>query len=168
MDCGASLSRPVRFDLSKWDCFFRFKKPMSNASFYGLRCDFSTNKLTISTSKMSFCNFNSKSDGRRYDFFFHLNTAFPFSLQNLVQRLSSQIPSSVSSTPSEVSAIPCHPFSWKIEIFSATAKFSALIRGDLSNASSGFGRLGQNPAGAISILKIQIIPCNFAKCKQPF
>ena len=36
----------------------------------GLRCDFSTNKLTISMSNMSFCNFNSKCDGRRYDFFF--------------------------------------------------------------------------------------------------
>ena len=60
---------------------------------------------------MSFCNFNSKSDGRRYDFFlFHLNTALPFPVQNLVQRLSSQTPSRVSSTPSEVSAIPCELF----------------------------------------------------------
>ena len=56
---------------------------------------------------MSFCNFNSKSDGRRYDFFFHLNTALPFPVQNLVQRLRSQTPSSVSSTPNKVSAIPC-------------------------------------------------------------
>ena len=73
----------------------------------GLRCDFSANKLTISLSYMGFCDFNSKSDGRRYDFFFHLNTALPFPLQNLVQRLRSQTPSSVSSTPNEVSAIPC-------------------------------------------------------------
>ena len=58
-------------------------------------------------SYMSFFNFNSKSDGRRYDFFFHLNTALPFPLQNLVQRLRSQTPSSVSSTPNKVSAIPC-------------------------------------------------------------
>ena len=75
----------------------------------GLRCDFSTNKLTISMSNMSFCNFNSKSEGRRYDFFFHLNTTLSFPPQNLVQRLRSQTPSSVSSTPSEVSAILCEP-----------------------------------------------------------
>ena len=44
---------------------------------------------------MSFCNLNSKSDGRRYDyyFFFHLNTALPFPLQDLAQRLRSQTPS---------------------------------------------------------------------------
>ena len=60
---------------------------------------------------MSFCNFNSKSDGRRYHFFFfHLIAALPFPLQNLVQRLRSQTPSSVSSTPNEVSAIPCKLF----------------------------------------------------------
>ena len=58
-------------------------------------------------SYISFCNFNSKLDGRRYDCFFHLITALPFPLQNLVQGLRSQTPSSVSSTPSEVSAIPC-------------------------------------------------------------
>ena len=74
------------------------------------RCDFSANKLTISMSYMSFCNFNSKSNGRRYDFF-HLITALPLPLQNLVRRLRSQTPSSVSSTPSEVSAIPCELFS---------------------------------------------------------
>ena len=50
-------------------------------------------------NNMSFCNFNSKSDGRRYDFFFHLNTALPFPIQNLVHRLRSQTRSSVSSTP---------------------------------------------------------------------
>ena len=42
--------------------------------------------------------------------FFHLITALPFPLQNLVQRLRSQTPSSVSSTPNEVSAIPCELF----------------------------------------------------------
>ena len=97
----------------------------------GRRCDFSANKLTIRMSYMSFCNFNSKSDGRRYDFFFHLITALPFPLQNLVQRLRSQTPSSVSSTPNEVSAIPYElfgntlralflknrDFSWYCEIF---------------------------------------------------
>ena len=43
-------------------------------------------------------------------YFFHLNTALPFPVQNLVQILRSQTPSSVSSTPSEVSAIPCELF----------------------------------------------------------
>ena len=75
----------------------------------GLRCDFSANKLTICMSYMSFCNFNPKSDGRRYDFF-HLITALPFPLQNLVQRLRSETPSSVSLTHNEVSAIPCELF----------------------------------------------------------
>ena len=37
---------------------------------------------------------------------FHSNTALPFPVQNLVQRLRSQTP----STPSEVSAIPCELF----------------------------------------------------------
>ena len=60
-------------------------------------------------SYMSFCNFNSKSDGCRYDFFSFITT-LPFQLQNLVQRLRSQTPSSVSSTPNEVSAIPCELF----------------------------------------------------------
>ena len=64
-------------------------------------------------------------------FFFHLITALPFPLQNLVQRLRSQTPSSVSSTPNEVSAMPCElfgntlralfwknrEFSWYCEIF---------------------------------------------------
>ena len=39
----------------------------------GRRCDFSANKLTIWISYMSFCNFYSKSDGRRYNFFFSFN-----------------------------------------------------------------------------------------------
>ena len=73
----------------------------------GLRCECSENKLTISMGYMSLFNFNSKSDGRRYDFFFHSNTALPFPLQNLVQRHRSQTPSSVSSTPNNVSAIAC-------------------------------------------------------------
>ena len=59
---------------------------------------------------MSFCNFNCKSDGRRYEFFFHLITALPIPLQNLVQRLCSQTPWSVSSTPHKVSTIPCKRF----------------------------------------------------------
>ena len=83
----------------------------------GLRCDFSASKLTISKSYMSFCNLNSKLDGRRYDFFFHLNTAVPFPLQNLVQTLRSQTPSSVSWTPNEVSAIPCVLFGNPLRTF---------------------------------------------------
>ena len=77
---------------------------------------------------------------------FHLITALPFPLQNLVQRLRSQTPSSVSSTPNEVSAIRCElfgnplrtfrqylasPVLEKSRIFSGTVKFSSLIRGDL-------------------------------------
>ena len=34
-------------------------------------------------NNMSFCNFNYKSDGCRYDFFLNLNTALPFPAQNL-------------------------------------------------------------------------------------
>ena len=111
---------------------------------------------------MSFCNFKSKSDGRRYDFFFHLITALPFPLQNLVQRLFSQTPLSVSSTLSEVSAIPCELFGntlralflknrdffWYCEIFLPNT------RGPLG-CLLGFGRLGQNPAGATTTVKFK-------------
>ena len=103
---------------------------------------------------MSFCNFNSKSNGRRYDFFFHLNTALPFPVQNLVQRLRSQTPSSVSSTPNEVSAIPCELFGntlrtlflknrdffWYCEIFLLNT------RGSLG-CLLGFWPSGPNPCG---------------------
>ena len=129
------MSRPVRFDLCptnpsvtvSFDLRHRWARRVSRSN--GLRWDFSTNKLTIAMSNMSFCNFNSKSGGRRYDFFFHLNTALPFPLQNLIKRLHSETPSSVSSTPSEDSAILSEPCSWKIEIFSATVKFSSLNAG---------------------------------------
>ena len=48
----------------------------------GLRCDFSTNKLTISTSKMSFCNFNSKPEECRYNVFFSFKySSFLFTLE---------------------------------------------------------------------------------------
>ena len=106
----------------------------------GLRCDFSTSKLTISTSKMSFCNFNS--DGRRYDFFFHLNTALPFPVQNLVQRLRSQTPSSVSSTPSEVSAIPC-------ELFGNTLRALFLKNGDFFCYGETFLPNTRGPLGCL-------------------
>ena len=105
---------------------------------------------------MSFCNFNSKSDGRRYDFFFHLITALLFPLQNLMQRLRSQTPSSVSSTPNDVSAITCELFGntlralflknrdflWYCEIFLPNT------RGPLG-CLLGFWPSGPNPAGAI-------------------
>ena len=49
--------------------------------------------------------------------FFHLITALPFPLQNLVQRLRSQTPSSVSSTPNEVSPILCELFGNPLRTF---------------------------------------------------
>ena len=66
----------------------------------GLRCDFSANKLTIWMSYMSFCNFNSILDWFWYAFF-HLVTAPPFPLQNLMQRLRFQNCASVSAIPCE-------------------------------------------------------------------
>ena len=137
------LSRSVRFDLCPTNPSVtvsfgsRHRWAMRVSRSDGLRCDFSANKLTISMSYMSFCNFNSKSDGRRYDFFFHLKTALPFPLQNLVQRLFRVFlrpPTKFRTFRQSLayfSAIPCELCSWKINIFSATAKFSSLIRGDL-------------------------------------
>ena len=139
MDCGASLSHPVRFDLCPTNPSvtvsfgLRHRWAMRVCTSDGRRCDFSGIKLTIRMSYMSFCNFNSKLDGCRYDFF-SINYSSSISLQNLVQRLRSQTP----STPNEVSAIPCElfvnnlralflknrDFFWYCEIF-------LLIRGDL-------------------------------------
>ena len=134
LDCGASLSRPVRFDLCPANPSVTFsfglghRCAMRVSTSDGRRCDFSANKLTIWISYMSFCNFNSKSDG----LFFHLISALPFPLQNLVQRHRPQTPSSVSSTPNEVSAIPCELFGnplralfLKNRDFSGTVKFSS-------------------------------------------
>ena len=147
LDCGASLSRSVRFDLCPTNPTVtvsfgsRHRWAMRFSRSDGLRCDFSASKPTISKSYMSFCNFNSKLDGRRYDFPFHLNTAVLFPLQNLVQRLCSQTPSSVSWTPNEVSAIPCVLFGNPLRtfrqylaspgLFLKNRDFSSLIRGDL-------------------------------------
>ena len=64
--------------------------------------------LTIWMSYMSFCNFNSKSDGHMV--FFHFITALPFPLQNLVQSLRSQTPWSVSSTPQRSFGNPLRTF----------------------------------------------------------
>ena len=91
---------------------------------------------------MSFCNLNSKSDGRRYDFFFHLNTALPFPLQDLVQRLRSHTPSSVSSTPSEVTAIAC-------ELFGNTLRALFLKNRDFSCYSKIFLPNTRGPLGCL-------------------
>ena len=77
----------------------------------GLRCDFSANKLTISMSYTSFCNFNSKSDGRRYDFF-HLNTGhgiqlFPFHFRISCKDSALRLLRVFLRPPNEVSATPC-------------------------------------------------------------
>ena len=129
LDCGASLSRPVRFDLCPTNPIvtvsfgLRHRWAMRVSTSDERRCNFSANKHTIWMSFMSFCNFSSKSDGRRYEFFIvHLITALPFPLQNLVQRLRSQTLSSVFLRPrtkfrqslANFSAIPCVPCSWKI------------------------------------------------------
>ena len=60
---------------------------------------------------MSFCNYNSKSDGCRYDFFsFNYSSSLSTSESRAKLRLRSQTPSIVSATPNEVSAIPCELF----------------------------------------------------------
>ena len=85
-------------------------------------------------SNTSFRNFNSSLDRMDFEVIFqqiNLNTA-------------------LTLTPIEVSAILCEPCSRKIEIFSAKPNFSSLIRGGVYVASSNFGRLGQNPVGAIN------------------
>ena len=57
---------------------------------------------------MSFPNFNSRSDGLRYDFSTNkLKYSSYLSLQNLVAKTPLPESWSVHSTPSEVSAIPC-------------------------------------------------------------
>ena len=72
-------------------------------------------------SYMGFYNFHTKSDERRYNFF-NLITALPFALQNLMQRNRSQPPSSVSSTTSEVSAIPCVLFTITFTVCAKTLR----------------------------------------------
>ena len=75
LSCGASLSRTDRFDLCPTNPSVtvsfgsRHRGAMRFSRSDGHRCNISVNKLTISMSYMSFCNFNSKSDGHRYDFF---------------------------------------------------------------------------------------------------
>ena len=60
-------------------------------------------------SYMSFCNFNSKSDGRRYDFF---SFNYSSSLSTSESRAKTPLPDSFECffDPNEVSAIPCELF----------------------------------------------------------
>ena len=140
---------------NKSKCDFRSKTSMSNASFHrfnsksgGLRCDFSTNKLTISMNNIIFRNFNSKSDGIRFDsstnklkYSSYLSTSESRGIRRSPSpsRFCSQTPSSVYPTPREVSAILCVLFGNPLralflknrDFFSATAKFLSLISGDL-------------------------------------
>ena len=111
-------------------------------------------------SYMSFCNFNSKSDGRRYIYIFFFSLNYSSSLSTSESSAKTPLSDSFdcSSTPCEVSAIPSvllgntlRALLEKSIFFSATAKFSSLIRRDFQDASSGFGRLGKNPAGATII-----------------
>ena len=128
------LSNPiVTFRNASFHCF--------NSRSDGLRCDFSTNKLSTSINNIIFRNFNSKSDGLRFDsstnklkYSSYLSTLESRGILRSPSpsRFCSQTPSSVYPIPSEVSAILCEPCSWKTEIFfSATAKFLSLISGDL-------------------------------------
>ena len=57
----------------------------------GRRCDFSANKLTIWISYVSFCNFNSKSDGRPYHF---CSFNYSSSLSTSESRAKTQLPDS--------------------------------------------------------------------------
>ena len=119
-------------------------------------------------SYMSICNFNSKSDGRLFDFFFHLITTLPFPLQNLVQRLRSQTPSSISSTPSEVSAIPCVLFGNTLRalflknryFFCCGEIFLPITRGPLG-CLLGFWPSGPKPCGDNNCLSG--LKCSFSK-----
>ena len=121
LDCGASLSRRVRFDscptiVSVTVSFGqRHRWAMLVSTVLTLdRMD--TNKLKISMRNMSFRNFNS---GLQYDFSTH---ELKCSSYPSPSEFRPQTPSSVYSTPSEALAILCETCSWKIEFFSATAK----------------------------------------------
>ena len=106
---------------------------------------------------MSFCNFNSKSDGRLDDFFSFL----PFPLQNLVQRLRSQTPSSVLRPPARIrqslayfSAIPCEPCSRYFFCYGEI--FLPNMRGPLG-CLLGFWPFGPKPCGGKNNLSKFII-----------
>ena len=111
LDCGASLSRPVRFDLCPTNpsvtvsFSLRHRWAMRVSRSDGLRCDFSANKLTIWVSAILTLN--------RMDvdmIFFSFN--YSSSLSTSESRAKTLLPDSFdcSSTPSEVSAIPCVVF----------------------------------------------------------
>ena len=85
-----------------------------------------------------------------------LNTAPIFPLQNSAPRLLGVFirpPARFRQSLAYFSAIPCEPCFSKIEIFFCYGEIILSIRGDLQDASSGFGRLGQKPAGAINLLR---------------
>ena len=120
---------------------------------------------------MSFCNFNSKSDGRRYDFF-SFNYSSSLSTSEYRAKTPSQTHSSVSSTPNEVSAIPCELFGntlralflknrdffWYCEIFLPNT------RGPLGCLlgfwPSGPKPCGGNKAGNAFALTLRCITCH--------
>ena len=115
LDAGASLSRPVRFDLCPTNrsvTVFRSKTSMSNGSSTVLTLDrmdfdFSTNKLKISMSNTSFRNFNSSLDRMDFEVIFlqiNLNTANSYHLSTSEPR--GEDPSSVYSTPKSVFGSP--------------------------------------------------------------
>ena len=98
---------------------------------------------------MSFRNFNS---GLQQDF---STNELKYTSYLSSSEFRSQTPSSVYSTPSEVSAIPCVLFGNTLRAlllknldFFRYGEIILSIRGDLQDASSSFGRLGQNPTGA--------------------
>ena len=103
---------------------------------------------------MSFRNFNS---GLQQDF---STNELKYGSYLSSSEFRSQTPSSVHSTPTEVSVIPCVLFGntlralfFKNGDFFCYGEIILSIRGDLQDASSGFGRLGQKPAGAINLLR---------------
>ena len=126
-------------DKSKCDRVFPSKTSMSNANFHsfnsrsdGLRCDFSTKKLKISMSNMSFRNFNCRSDGLRYDFSTN-KLKYSSYLSTLEPRGKDSVPRILRvfiRPPAKFRQSFASPILEKSN-FSATGKFSSLIRGDL-------------------------------------
>ena len=135
LDCGACLSRPVRFNLCLTNrsvtLSFGQKTSMTNASFHnfdstsnGLRCDFSTNKLK--------------------------------SIQKAIRSIRAYhvilLPANFRQSFAYFSAILCEEWacSPKSRFFLLRRNFPPYTR-ESKGASSGFGRLSQNPAGAIIV-----------------
>ena len=74
----------------------------------------------------------------------NLNTGPTFPLQNLASRILRMF-----FDPQRSFGNPLRALFLKNRDFFCHGEISSLIRGDLYGASSRFGRLGQNPAGAI-------------------